>query len=89
MRMARCILSKQKGDNVDEYIINKAWQGVDVDVMEMARIVRTTLKQPETMRTLERQVNTLEQENRFQTLMDAVAGIEATLDLPPFTPEDR
>ena len=78
-----------EGDDVDEYIINKAWQGIDVDVMEMTRIVRTTLRQPETMRTLERRVNTLGQENRFQTLMDAVARIEETLNPPPFNPEDR
>ena len=57
--------------------------------MKMTCIVRTTLRQPETMRTLESRVNTLRQENRFQTLMDAVAKIEETLNLPPFNPEGR
>ena len=79
------------GDDVDQHIINKGWQRLDVNVMDMTRIVRTTLEQPETMRTLEREVNGIWRdvlkEAHLQTIMNKVAEIEETLNLPPFDPD--
>lgn len=76
------------GDNVDEYIIKESWQRLDVNVMDMTRIVRTTLEQPETMRTLERRINgnwnAVTNEANLQSVMKAVAEIEEELSLPSF-----
>ena len=81
------------GDNVDQYIIEKGWQRLDVNVMDMTRIVRTTLEQPETMRTLEREVNRtwrdVPKEVRLNNIMDTVAEIEETLNLPSFDSDDQ
>ena len=80
------------GDDVDEYIIKEAWQRLDVNVMDMTRMVRTTLKQPETMRTLERRINgnwnAVTNEVRLQSVMKAVAEIEEELSLPSFDDND-
>ena len=81
------------GDDVDQYTIEKGWQRLDINVMDMTRIVRTTLEQPETMRTLEREVNgvwrDMTTEAHLQTIMNKVAEIEETLSLPPFDPDDQ
>ena len=50
---------EEEGDELDQHIIKKGWQDLDVNVMEMTRIVRTTLKRPEEMRTLEREMSGL------------------------------
>ena len=80
------------GDDVDEYIIKESWQRLDVNVMDMTRIVRTTLEQPETMRTLERRINgnwnAVTNEVRLQSVMKAVAEIEEELSLPSFDDND-
>ena len=81
------------GDDVDQYIIKKGWQHLDVNVMDMTRIVRTTLKQPETMRTLEREVNGTRrdatQDVHLTNIMDTVAEIEETLNLRSFDSDDQ
>ena len=80
------------GDDVDKYIIKESWQRLNVNVMDMTRIVRTTLKQPETMRTLERRINknwhAVTDEANLQSIMKAVAEIEETLSLPSFDNDD-
>ena len=82
-----------EGDDIGQHVIKKSWQNLDVNVMDMTRIVRTTLEQPETMRTLEREVNgiwgTRTKEAHLQTIMDTVAEIEETLNLPAFDPDDQ
>jgi len=81
------------GDDVDQHIIKKGWQELDINVADMTRIVRTTLEQPETMRTLEREVNETRgdvvQDVHLTNIMDTVAEIEETLNLPSFDPDDR
>ena len=81
------------GDDIDQYIIKESWQRLDVNVLDMTRIVRTTLEQPETMRTLERGVHgvwrAVPKEAHLQTIMNKVAEIEETLNLPPFDPDDQ
>lgn len=81
------------GDDVDQHIIEKGWQRLDVNVMDMTRIVRTTLERPEAMRTLEREVNGIwrdvPKEVHLNTIMDTVAEIEETLNLPSFDPDDQ
>ena len=84
---------QEQGDDIDHYIINEGWQRTDVNVLDMTRIVRTTLEQPETMRTLEREVHErgriVPNQTRLQTIMNKVAEIEETLNLPPFDPDDQ
>ena len=81
------------GDDVDRHIIKKGWQALDINVGDMTRIVRTTLEQPETMRTLEREVNATwgdaEQAVHLNNIMATVAEIEETLNLPSFDPDDQ
>lgn len=50
---------KARADGLDKHIIEEGWSRMDVTVLQMARIVRATLKQPERMRTLERRVHGL------------------------------
>lgn len=73
---------------IDQHIIKKCWQGLDVDVMQMTRIVRATLREPHTMRALERQMSELKhcmtKAARVQMVMDQVNKIEASLNLPVF-----
>ena len=85
---------EEKGDGIDEHIIKRSWQRLDMTVLEMTRIVRTTLKQPERMRTLERRVSKLKRPNfididagkapdpRLPVVMNEVKAIEAELELP-------
>ena len=79
---------EEEGDELDQHIIKKGWQDLDVNVMEMTRIVRTTLKRPEEMRTLEREMSGLRRsmakEARIQMLMNEVTNIETSLNLPDF-----
>ena len=85
-----------EGDDVDQHIISRGWQGIDVTVLQMARIVRATLKRPERMRTLERRVNALKRPRRYRRrdvlmspdtrlsiVMNEVAAIETELNLSP------
>ena len=50
---------REEGGKLDKHIIEEGWQGMDVTVLQMTRIVRATLKQPERMRALERRVSKL------------------------------
>lgn len=81
------------GNDVDQYIIKKGWQRLDFNVSEMTRIVRATLEQPETMRTLEQGVNNVWQavteEAHTQTIMNKVVDIEDTSNLPSFDDNDQ
>ena len=77
---------KEEGDDIDQHIIKRGWRGLDTTVLEMTRIVRATLKEPEQMRTFERQMNGfkhLTKEARLQEVMNKVANIETALKLPP------
>ncbi|MBI1928582.1 hypothetical protein HYR99_30610 [Candidatus Poribacteria bacterium] len=90
---------KQRGKTVDENIIQQGWQGLDITVSQMTRIVRATLKQPEQMRTLERRMNALGRtirpqmskqgpvqmppDARLDIVMGEVTAIEKELNLPP------
>ena len=84
---------QKRGDDIDDYIIEKGWQKLDFNVLDMIRIVRATLEQPETMRTLEREVNRtwrdVPKEVRLNNIMDTVAEIEETLNLPSFDSDDQ
>lgn len=92
---------QKRGDDIDDYIIEKGWQKLDFDVLNMTRIVRTTLEQPEVMRTLEREISKLGRilvkgahiqamkETRSQTVMNKVAEIEEAFNLPPFDDGDQ
>ncbi len=77
---------QKSGDHIDDYIIEKGWQKLDFNVLEMTRIVRTTLEQPEAMRALERGVSgswhAVTQETHTQTIMDKVLEVEGELNLP-------
>ena len=86
-----------KGGELDEHIIERGWLGMDVTVLQMTRIVRATLKQPERMRTLARRVSKLKRmpfvrdvngrlrrkqpDDRLPVVMDEVKAIEAELNL--------
>ena len=86
-----------KGGELDEHIIERGWFGMDVTVLQMARIVRATLKQPERMRALERRVSKLKRmpfvrdvngrlrrkqpDDRLPIVMDEVKAIETELNL--------
>ena len=86
---------EEKSDDIDQYIIKRSWQRLDMTVLEMTRIVRTTLKQPERMRTLERRVSKLKRPSfmdidagkatdpRLPVVMNEVEAIEAELKLSP------
>ena len=82
---------QKHGDDIDDYIIEKGWQKLDFNVLDMIRIVRATLEQPETMRTLELEVHgvrraglqgVVEQENHSQNVVNKVLDIEKELSLP-------
>ena len=45
-----------RADELDKHIIEEGSSRMDVTVLQMARIVRATLKQPERMRAFERHV---------------------------------
>ena len=82
----------EDGDDPDDHIIRKAWQGLDITVIQMARIVRATLRKPEQMRGLERRMSELKhlaQDARSQTVMDEVMDIEEVLSLPPFDSDNQ
>ena len=88
-----------KGGELDEHIIERGWLGMDVTVLQMTRIVRATLKQPERMRTLVRRVSKLKRmpfvkdaqgryrpkqpDDRLPVVMDEVKAIETELNLRP------
>ena len=87
---------EQEGDNLEQHIIKRGWQGLDVTVLQMARIVRATLKRPRRMWTFERCVNGLKYprrkpwqkrdalmspDPRLAIVMGEVAAIEAALNL--------
>ena len=93
---------REEGGELDKHIIEEGWKGMDVTVLQMARIVRATLKQPERMRTLERRVSGLKRrplvrdvngrlrpkqpDDRLPIAMDEVRAIETELKLPPLDP---
>ena len=95
---------REEGDELDKHIIERGWQGMDVTVLQMTRIVRATLKQPERMRTLERRVSGLKRrpivfdvngrprrmqpDDRLPIVMDEVGAIETELNLPPLCGSD-
>ena len=84
-----------KGEKLDEHIIERGWLGMDVTVLQMTRIVRATLKQPERMRTLARRVSKLKRmpivqdaqgrygpkqpDDRLPIVMDEVTAIETEM----------
>ena len=75
---------EESGNTLDQHTISRGWKGLDTTVIEMARISRATLKQPEQMRTFERQMKQfrhLEKAVRLQKVMNKVATIEAALNL--------
>lgn len=93
-----------KGGELDEHIIERGWLGMDVTVLQMTRIVRATLKQPERMRTLVRRVSKLKRmpfvqdaqgryrpkqpDDRLPVVMDEVKAIETELNLSPLCGSD-
>ena len=93
-----------KGGELDEHIIERGWLGMDVTVLQMTRIVRSTLKQPERMRTLARRVSKLKRmpfvfdvngrlrpkqpDDRLPVVMDEVTAIETELNLSPLCGSD-
>ena len=93
-----------KGGELDEHIIERGWFGMDVTVLQMTRIVRATLKQPERMRALERRVSKLKRmpfvrdvngrlrrkqpDDRLRIVMDEVTAIETELNLSPLCGSD-
>ena len=95
---------REEGDELDKHIIERGWQGIDVTVLQMTRIVRATLKQPERMRTLERRVSGLKRmpivfdvngrprrmqpDGRLPVVMDEVKAIETELNLSPLCGSD-
>lgn len=88
---------REEGGELDKHIIEKGWQGMDVTVLQMTRIVRAALKQPERMRALERRVHGLKRmpfvqdargryrpkqpDDRLPIVMDEVTAIETELNL--------
>jgi len=75
----------KRGKNPDEDIIQRSWKGLDVTVSQMIRIVRTTLKQPEQMRALERRIYELGRAQmpkaaRLDILLREVGAIEANME---------
>lgn len=88
-----------EGEEVDKHIIEGGWLTMDVTVLQMTRIVRATLKQPERMRTLARRVRELKRmpfvhdargqfrpkqpDDRLPLVMDEVMAIETELNLSP------
>ena len=82
----------EDGDDIYNHIIPSAWQRIDMTVIQMARIVRATLRKPERMRDLERRMSELKhlaQDARSQTVMDEVMDIEEALSLPPFDSDNQ
>lgn len=93
-----------KGGELDEHIIERGWLGMDVTVLQMTRIVRASLKQPERMRTLARRVSKLKRmpfvrdvngrlrrkqpDDRLPIVMDEVTAIETELNLSPLCSSD-
>ena len=95
---------REEEGELDKHIIERGWRGMDVTVLQMTRIVRATLKQPERMRALERRVSRLKpmpivfdvngQPHRMQSadrlpiVMDEVRAIETELNLSPLCGSD-
>ena len=95
---------REEGGKLDKHIIEEGWQGMDVTVLQMTRIVRATLKQPERMRALERRVSKLKRmpfvrdvngrfrrkqpDDRLPIVMDEVKAIETELNLSPLCGSD-
>ena len=89
-------VEKKGKDNVDKHIITRGWSRLDVTVLDMTRIVRATLKKPETMRPLAKKISRLghlaalgrlAEDLRLQMVMDTVAEIEKELKLPDLKSE--
>ena len=84
---------KKKGkDNVGKHIITRGWNKLDVTVLDMNRIVRSTLKKTEAMRSLDEEMNSLHHlgdQARLQMLMDKVEEIERELELPELNIEEN
>ena len=95
---------REEGDELDKHIIEGGWRGMDVTVLQMTRIVRATLKQPERMRALERRVSKLKRmpfvqdaqgryrpkqpDDHLPVVMDEVTAIETELNLSPLCGSD-
>ena len=82
----------EDGDDIYNHIIPNAWQGLDMTVIQMARIVRATLKKPEQMRGLEQQMSGLKhlaRDVRSQTIMNDITSIETELNLPAFDSDNQ
>ena len=95
---------REEGGELNKHIIERGWQGMDVTVSQMTRIVRATLKQPERMRALERRVHGLKRmpivfdvngrprrlqpDGRLPIVMDEVKAIETELNLSPLCGSD-
>ena len=75
-------VDKQGNDNVADHVITKAWRNLDLNVADMTRLVRAILRNPEEMRTLERDLNAPEEDARYEALMNKIEVIEKTLALP-------
>ena len=76
---------EKTGDNVDQHMIKNVWNRLNISVLDMIRIVRATLRQPEQMRSLDRDMNELKyltEEARLEMLMDKVKDIEKVSNLP-------
>ena len=79
---------EKTGDNVDQHMIKNVWNRLNISVLDMIRVVRATLRQPEQMRSLDRKMNELKhltEEARLEMLMDKVKDIEKALNLPDFS----
>ena len=84
---------EQTGKSVYENKIEYGWQRLDMTVLEIARIVRATLKQPERMRRLEQQVHELRKiqmpkEGVQGVALSEVTAIEAEFNLPSLEKDD-
>ena len=78
-------VEKKGKDNVGGHIITRAWNKLDITVLDMTRIVRATFKKTEEMRLLAENMNCLRnlaEEPQLQMIMDKVEEIEKELKLP-------
>ena len=82
-------VTKKASIDVSQYVIKKAWKGLDMSVGDMNRIVRATLRKTERMRTMERNIGGRANTNgaRHRLLMQEVTAIETELNLPALPTE--
>ena len=71
-------IDKNDSDDIANHVIMKAWKDLDLDVDDMTRVVRATLKNPDEMKRFERNSGTPTRE----ALIHKISAIETALALP-------